>query len=585
MRPRFVLSWIGILVLLSTLITTSPSSSYATPPPNDLVSVLYPDDTLIPAPGYQPAQIPPEYTANRPVVQPGATHASDEVIIRFRPNVSIEQQNTLMAAHNMRFGRPIYGETAFVAKVPVGAAQAVANALRGNPLLEIAGVNAVMRLYHQEANDTYRPIQTHLDTINAGGTTGGWQYGHSIRNVTVVSIIDTGVDAGGLDGLIHPDIVDKFRDDRWHSFVSPFRRRTDSVGHGTHVAGLAAPVTNNQLGVAGVGYGASPMSVQAMDLDENCSGSGFMSDVTSAVNWSWTRGASVINMSLGCTRGYPGCNPDNPNDTIHALKSAVDAAHARGVTVIAAAGNTGSTTPNYPAAFGQVSYDPWPINDMLVLAVSGSWTNQRHPTSSYGDWIDFAAPFAEDADPNQGLWSLMPTDGSEPGCSRPTYYGRLRGTSMAAPQVSGLSALIVPLGYSAKDIYTKIKDGATDLPPSGYDIHTGWGRINVGGSMQLSVRSTNAGIVVVPNAGYRAQTWFNVQGSGFTSGSIVRFCITAPGYEDDCQYTWTVDHHGVAGIAFQPSATSPVGKWYVYAYDTTGRWTPQISFEVLPPNE
>src|SRR5207249_3662240 len=112
-------------------------NSHADPAPS--VSILEPNGTLYPAQGYRPAEVGPEYRANPSIYNGGNSYAQDEVIIRFRPGVPVDQQNALMAAHSMRFGRPIYGDTAFVAKIPRGTAMALRNALRGHSLLETVG--------------------------------------------------------------------------------------------------------------------------------------------------------------------------------------------------------------------------------------------------------------------------------------------------------------------------------------------------------------------------------------------------------------------------------------------------------------
>src|SRR5438132_6873723 len=134
-NKRILLILVGAFSALAFILVLAPGKSLALPAPE--VSILYRDGTLHPASSYQPAVAGPEYSANPPVYSPGDLYARDEVVIRFRPNVPPDQQNALMAAHSMRFGRPIYGDTAFVAKVPVGTAMTVANALRNNPLLEI----------------------------------------------------------------------------------------------------------------------------------------------------------------------------------------------------------------------------------------------------------------------------------------------------------------------------------------------------------------------------------------------------------------------------------------------------------------
>src|SRR5439155_13279382 len=202
-------TWITALLVLALAVVLAPGNSFADPPRN---SMRLADDagTFIPAADYHRDELPPEYSANPPTYTRGDTYAEDEVIIRFGPNVSIEQQNALMAANGMHFGRPIYGDRAFVAKVPVGRAAIVANALRNNPLLEMASVNHVVKAFHDDANDPLIGEQEYLKTIKARtipfeARLGGWWSGGGLHQVSLVAVIDTGIEIGGGDATRHPD--------------------------------------------------------------------------------------------------------------------------------------------------------------------------------------------------------------------------------------------------------------------------------------------------------------------------------------------------------------------------------------------
>ena len=398
---------------------------------------------------------------NPPTYDPNDTFVQDEVILRFRPEVSIEQQNALMTAYDMRFGRRIYGDRAFVAKVAVGTARTIANALRGNSLLEIAGLNFLMRPQYEPDGTLNPPAaatpRCHPHERSTGVGLRAWP-----GAVSLVAIVDSGMDAGGSDNMIHPDFVAKFRQENWQTFINDFPndRFTHPNGHGTHVGGLAVTSTNNSVGTAGTGFDAWPMSLKVSGRLSA------FSEVAAAVNWASDHGASVINVSLGCKKDSE-CPTDDPG--ILLLKKAIDTAYARGITVVAAAGNYGHTAPIYPAAFGQLPTDPWPYNEKLVIAVAATISNTRTVYSSYGTWIDVSAPGSEDSPPNTGLLSTYPTE------SLYGPYYRLQGTSMAAPQVAGLGALITSLGYSSTEVYTHIMSGTTDLLTPGYDIETGWG--------------------------------------------------------------------------------------------------------------
>ncbi len=571
-----------VMTLLSLAVASvlTGGNSHANPAPLS-VSLIEPSGALYPAPDYHPAQLDPAYLANPSIVHPGDQYVQDEVLLRFRSDVTPDQQNALMAAYGLRFGRPIYGDTAFVAKVAAGTALTVTNSLHNNPLLEIASVNAVVHGF-DGVNDPLAPQQEHLTTINAYT---GWTYSHGLGSVGLVAIIDDGLDMAGSDNIAHPDFAAKYRSDRWVSFdgLDP---RLDTTGHGSHVGGLAVADTNNSLYVAGVGYTSQPMALHVLSDDGFCGPSGPVANGASAVNWAADHGASVINMSWGCPRGYPGCNPADPQDAIYLLKKAVDTAAARNLTIVAAGGNLdfSGNTPRYPAAFGQLHADDayWAYNPQLVIDVAGTQADSPDNHSVTGEEVDFAAPSREGN--GNGLLSLAPTEPTPPAgtnCLAPYTY-RLAGTSMSAPQIAGASALLMSFGYAGKDVWTFIKAGATDIAPPGRDDQTGWGRVNVALSLANAQR-TAPGMVVVPNAGQRAMQWFEFEGGGFTANGTVTVFWTPPG-QPTSSFTTYADVKGVVGLGLQPGGSDPIGAWTVYMRDnSTQRVTPTQTFTVLPP--
>ncbi|HVF98678.1 MAG TPA: S8 family serine peptidase, partial [Chloroflexia bacterium] len=328
MKARTLPAWAAALLLLPVVLGSTPSSSYATPPvaPDYTFSIREADaqGTTHYAPDYQPPLLGPEYTSNPPTYGPGDTYVQDEVIIRFRPDVPPAQQNALMQTHGMRFGRRIYGEKAFVAKVPNRAAMAVANALRHNPMLDIVGVNPLVKLSgtpDYTTNDPLAPQQEHLgtSTLQQINARRGWDFGHGLNQVSLIAIVDVEIDRS------HPDIVAKYRPENWQRFAGG--GDSSAAGHGTHVGGLAAASTDNNIGIAGTGFSAWPMSLSVAPLPPNAPTVTQFEAAVSAVNWASNHGASVINMSMGCPRGsIPDCQPTS--SVIGLLKSAVDTAYA-----------------------------------------------------------------------------------------------------------------------------------------------------------------------------------------------------------------------------------------------------------------
>ena len=215
---------------------------------------------------------------------------------------------------------------------------------------------------------------------------------------TVIAIIDTGVQ------VTHPDLRDHIVPG--YDFVQGDNDPSDADGHGTHVAGIAAAAGNNGIGIAGNAYNASIMPIRVLGND---GGNSF--SLADAVVYAVDHGANVMNMSLGAY-------PDAPDQ---AMVDAVAYAKARNVLITASAGN--NNTDN-----GSVYHYPSDIPDIICVGASTSSDTQAS-FSNYGTPVDVAAP-------GEGTYSTFPQGG----------YEYLSGTSMAAPQVAGLAALV--LAYS-----------------------------------------------------------------------------------------------------------------------------------------
>jgi subtilisin family serine protease len=211
----------------------------------------------------------------------------------------------------------------------------------------------------------------------------------------------------------------------------------DDYGHGTHVAGIAAAVSNNDLGITGVSWGAKIMPLKML----NASGTGTTFNLAKAIYFAVDNGAQVINMSLGasCGSGWP------------EVEDAVDYAVAKGVLLIAAAGN------NQPYVFC-----PAAIADVVAVGATSA-TDVRASFSNYGPELEVVAPGVD-------IYSTLVGGG----------YGTTNGTSMAAPFVAGLAALLRSSdpALTAGDVTTVIQNTSDDLGSPGWDPLYGHGRIN-----------------------------------------------------------------------------------------------------------
>ena len=242
-----------------------------------------------------------------------------------------------------------------------------------------------------------------------------------------VAVVDTGIDAA------HPDFRDAQGVSRvvlGYNFVNPAKAAKDDNNHGTHVSGTIG-ASNNAIGVVGVAPGCTPVAVKVVDRN----GSAYYSWIIAGIDWAAANDCQVINMSLGGTAD------------VAALRDACDNAVAAGVVVVAASGNSGNSTPNYPAAYAS------------VLCIAATDTLDRLASfSSYGAHVDLAAP-------GVGVLSTVRGGG----------YATWSGTSMAAPHASGAAALVLASGrYTDVNLDGHVNDEArAALEATADDVNAG----------------------------------------------------------------------------------------------------------------
>ena len=199
----------------------------------------------------------------------------------------------------------------------------------------------------------------------------------------------------------------------------------DFHGHGTHVSGIAGAVGNNGIGVAGVNWNVSLMGLRVCWANPSGYGLCGIVEIAGALAYAADNGADIVNMSFGSP--YPS----------HTEREAIDYCAGAGVLLVAAAGNSSSDAPHYPAAFDNV---------MAVAALNGSLA--RASFSNYGPWVDIAAP-------GESIYSTLAGGG----------YGPMAGTSMASPIVAGAAGMVKAYhpAWSSEAIARQLRATAIDL--------------------------------------------------------------------------------------------------------------------------
>jgi fibronectin type 3 domain-containing protein len=377
-----------------------------------------------------------------------------------------------------------------------------------------------------------------------------WDY-YEPQGQTVVAVVDTGVD------YTHPDLTDVLYRDAsgtviGYNAITGTTNAADDQGHGTHCAGTIAARINNGKGVAGVA-GWNPlmagsdnyvkiMPVKVLDS----SGNGSDSSVASGVIWAADHGAKVISLSLG--------GAGSSSTTSNAISYAWN----KGCVVVAAAGNSGVSTPFYPAAYSNV---------ISVGATDGSDTLASF--SNYGSWVKVAAP-------GVGIYSSYVGGG----------YASMSGTSMATPHVAGLAALLRSQspGLSNSQINTLITGNVDPyVPYSGRTLGAVAGRVNAYRAL-LAARGTTVPTPTVPAAPTNLQatagnaqvalTW--TASTGAASYTVKRSTSSGTGYATVAS--------GLSGAAYTDSSVTNGTPYYyvVTATNTAGEGAASSQVSATP---
>jgi len=348
------------------------------------------------------------------------------------------------------------------------------NAYRALAGVEYAEPNYIYRL-------DYTPDDPYYSSSNSWGQGYNDMYGlynidaadawdDSKGSGIVVAVVDSGgdIDHADLSGNVWQntgEIADNDIDDDGNDYVddvygwdfySDDNDPTDLFGHGTHCAGTIAAVGDNTTGVVGVAYESEVMVLKCSHDEDSIS----LAACTEAIVYATDNGADVISMSWSSIGGIPS-----------AMREALEDAYDAGCVLVSSAGNASTDVLLfYPAVMRE------------VIGVS-AFDDDDDPAgfTNHGSEIDVGAPGVDvlslRADSITQDW--LPVVG--------TYYARCGGTSMAAPHVAGVAALILEENpsFSSEQVRQALRITADDVGDSGWDVYSGFGRVNAGDAVDV----------------------------------------------------------------------------------------------------
>jgi thermitase len=379
-----------------------------------------------------------------------ASYDAHTVLVKFAPGTTAAQRAALGAADVVGSVQGLG-----VSVVRVSSPRAAVAALNRSPQVQYAELNTILRASATPNDPRYAEEYGLNNTGQTGGSADadidapeGWDAAglaaFPSSGGALVGIVDTGIRA------THEDLVGKVAACAKSQGPLPVLSGSivegscaDDNGHGSHTSGTITANTNNGKGVAGVAFNSKLAVCKALG---GPLGMGSTADVANCIVWAHDKGAKVISMSLG----------GGDSTTLHsAVQTAWAGGGAGGTVLVAAAGNDGDSTVNYPAGYAEV--------------VSVAATDNKDARASFSNAnsdVEIAAP---------GVDVLSTYNSSD------TSYTTLSGTSMATPHVAGVTAIIwdkYPTATAAT-IRSKLDAAVDDLGAPGRDATFGFGRANL----------------------------------------------------------------------------------------------------------
>ncbi len=385
-------------------------------------------------------------------------YKNSEIIVKYKPLTTAQTQNKLEESNNLVSINSLTTETGKIINYKISSKKSVKKIVEQYQQLDNVAWAEPNYIYYPTsipADKYYNYNQWNYINLNLEAA---WDIEKGDSSVKV-AVLDTGIIPN------HPDLkghllqgADFVGGENIHPVSSYSKTDSDPTdetarekggSHGTHVAGIIGALTDNQKGIAGVNWNINLLPVRVLTRNGGTSW-----DIVEGIYYAIDQGADIINLSLG----------SRYRSQLQA--EVLTTAKEKGVTIVAATGNEGSSV-YYPAAFPET-----------IAVGSVDKNNNITGYSNFGPEVDVVAPGGGYGESIYSTWGYY-----QQGETISGYMGMI-GTSMAAPHISGIAALLVANGtQKPENIRKQLTDTARDLGKPGKDNYYGYGLVDAYGAL------------------------------------------------------------------------------------------------------
>ncbi len=359
-----------------------------------------------------------------------------QIIINYNDNISNNEIQDFEINHNLIKIRKIYFKNNNIFLYKVSSNKDILksiNQYNEYKIVEWSEPNYIIKL-NTHPNDSFYDQQWGHRTVNLEPA---WDLYNSINTIKV-AVIDSGIIPE------HEDLTENISYNQGKDFIDDDNQPNDEnadYSHGTHVSGIIGAVSNNSMGVSGVARNIAIIPIRIFYNGQVQTAS----DIAEAINYAVDQNVDIINMSFG---GYNSL-------TMH---ESIKNTNNEDVILVASSGNYSENEVLYPAKFPETIASGPDVNNNIA-----NYSNE-------GENLDLVAP-------GGSTYGILSTSGYN------EKYIEMTGTSMAAPYVSGVAALLLSNGVSPSQIRNRLTSTAVDLGPTGKDNTYGYGLVDAYGAL------------------------------------------------------------------------------------------------------